>query len=41
MEIEEEKIDENELEEDKYIKSIEKIIDSQEAHKYIKLNFIC
>jgi len=35
MEIEEEKIDENELEEDKYIKSIEKIIDSQEAHKYL------
>ena len=35
MEIEEEKIDENELEEDKCIKSIEKIIDSQEAHKYL------
>ena len=33
--MEEEKIDENELEEDKYIKNIEKISDFQEEHKYL------
>ena len=35
MEIEKEIIDENELEEDKYIKNIEKIIDFQLTHKYL------
>ena len=35
MEIEKEIIDENELEEDKYIKNIEKIIDFQQTHKYL------
>ena len=33
--MEEEKIDENELEEDKFIKNIEKISDFQEEHKYL------
>ena len=33
--MEEEKIDENELEEDKFIKNIEKISDFQEDHKYL------
>ena len=35
MNIEEEQIDENELEEDKFIKTVEKISEFQQAHKYL------
>ena len=35
MTVEEEKMDENELEEDKFIKTVEKISDFQQAHKYL------
>ena len=35
MSVEEEKMDENELEEDKFIKTVEKISEYQQAHKYL------
>ena len=35
MSVEEEQVDDNELEEDKFIKTVEKISEFQQAHKYL------